>query len=284
MKNFDTKNIKSGRSLLPICEVDAPLFLSTVYTDSTPAKNRQSDAPQYGRSMIEMLGVLAIIGVLSVGGIAGYSKAMTKYRINKTIEQITLIAGNIHTFFGQQQNYQEIYCGGSCNGDGCQAYSGIGNNGNFTYSFNGCPIIKKAKIFSDEMLTVTDGKIMSITNAFGGNVYIYSISKAIGGDQHAFAISYNIGDNMEACIELLTQDWMATNAKALRLDTAGSTVEDIHLKLPLTIDDAAEKCATAMQISKSHGKDDVSLELFFDIDLNGKYWNPRPFEIFNWQN
>lgn len=29
-----------------------------------------------GRSMIEMLGVLAIVGVLSVGGIAGYSKAI----------------------------------------------------------------------------------------------------------------------------------------------------------------------------------------------------------------
>ena len=41
---------------------------------------------QYGRSMIEMLGVLAIIGVLSVGGIAGYSKAMEKWKINKTIE------------------------------------------------------------------------------------------------------------------------------------------------------------------------------------------------------
>ena len=27
-----------------------------------------------GRSMVEMLGVLAIIGVLSVGGIAGYSR------------------------------------------------------------------------------------------------------------------------------------------------------------------------------------------------------------------
>ena len=36
-----------------------------------------------GRSMIEMLGVLAIIGVLSVGGIAGYSKAMEKFKINK---------------------------------------------------------------------------------------------------------------------------------------------------------------------------------------------------------
>ena len=42
---------------------------------------------QFGRSMIEMLGVLAIIGVLSVGGIAGYSKAMEKYKINKTVEQ-----------------------------------------------------------------------------------------------------------------------------------------------------------------------------------------------------
>ena len=42
---------------------------------------------ELGRSMIEMLGVLAIIGVLSVGGIAGYSKAMEQYKINKTIEQ-----------------------------------------------------------------------------------------------------------------------------------------------------------------------------------------------------
>jgi Tfp pilus assembly major pilin PilA len=38
---------------------------------------------EHGRSMVEMLGVLAIIGVLSVGAIAGYQKAMNKYRINK---------------------------------------------------------------------------------------------------------------------------------------------------------------------------------------------------------
>ena len=51
---------------------------------------------QSGRSMIEMLGVLAIIGVLSVGGIAGYSKAMEKWKINKTIEEYSmLIAGLI---------------------------------------------------------------------------------------------------------------------------------------------------------------------------------------------
>ena len=41
---------------------------------------------QCGRSMIEMLGVLAIIAVLSVGGIAGYSKAMLNYKLNKSVE------------------------------------------------------------------------------------------------------------------------------------------------------------------------------------------------------
>ena len=46
---------------------------------------------QSGRSMIEMLGVLAIIGVLSVGGIAGYSKAMEKFKLNKTISEYSYL-------------------------------------------------------------------------------------------------------------------------------------------------------------------------------------------------
>jgi len=37
---------------------------------------------QSGRSMVEMLGVLAIIGVLSVGGIAGYKMAMDQKNLN----------------------------------------------------------------------------------------------------------------------------------------------------------------------------------------------------------
>ncbi len=44
-----------------------------------------------GRSMIEMLGVLAIVGILSVGGIAGFSKAMFKYKLNKAIEQYNIV-------------------------------------------------------------------------------------------------------------------------------------------------------------------------------------------------
>ena len=48
-------------------------------------------ANSYGRSMIEMLGVLAIIGVLSVGGIAGYSKAMEQFKVNKAIDEYTAL-------------------------------------------------------------------------------------------------------------------------------------------------------------------------------------------------
>ena len=44
-----------------------------------------------GRSMIEMLGVLAIIAVLSVGGIAGYSKAMAQYKLNKMANEYSFL-------------------------------------------------------------------------------------------------------------------------------------------------------------------------------------------------
>ena len=48
-------------------------------------KNNES-----GRSMVEMLGVLAIIGVLSVGGIAGYTMAMKKYKANELANAVSM--------------------------------------------------------------------------------------------------------------------------------------------------------------------------------------------------
>ena len=53
---------------------------------SEQPQNR-TDATFSGRSMVEMLGVLAIIGVLSVGAMSGYSKAIMKYRLNKQAGQ-----------------------------------------------------------------------------------------------------------------------------------------------------------------------------------------------------
>ena len=50
-----------------------------------------------GRSMVEMLGVLAIIGVLSIGGIAGYTMAMNRHRANTAIDYATKVAMTAQT-------------------------------------------------------------------------------------------------------------------------------------------------------------------------------------------
>ena len=68
------------------------------YVNFPKPRKSALDVPLYasssGRSMVEMLGVLAIIGVLSVGAIAGYSKAMMKYKLNKQAEAINLLLNN----------------------------------------------------------------------------------------------------------------------------------------------------------------------------------------------
>ena len=45
-----------------------------------------------GRSMVEMLGVLSIIGVLSVGGISAYSTAIEKHKANELLKQASIHA------------------------------------------------------------------------------------------------------------------------------------------------------------------------------------------------
>ena len=51
-------------------------------------KIKMFSVSESGRSMVEMLGVLAIIGVLSIGAVAGYKFAVTKYQSIETIEEI----------------------------------------------------------------------------------------------------------------------------------------------------------------------------------------------------
>ena len=67
--------------------------------ESTPNNQVQNDKVRKfaGRSMVEMLGVLAIIGVLSIGGLAGFKIAMSYYRANETIHDVMLRAVNVQT-------------------------------------------------------------------------------------------------------------------------------------------------------------------------------------------
>ena len=60
---------------------------------------------QSGRSMIEMLGVLAIIGVLSVGGIAGYSKAMMMWKVDKWSAGLIQMMQEAQTLYLNQKSF-----------------------------------------------------------------------------------------------------------------------------------------------------------------------------------
>jgi len=64
-------------------------------TDETKEKIKmKAKIGQLGRSMVEMLGVLAIVGVLSVGGIAGYQKAVFKHRLNVFAQGVNFLIMN----------------------------------------------------------------------------------------------------------------------------------------------------------------------------------------------
>ena len=56
-----------------------------------------------GRSMVEMLGVLTIIGVLSLAGVEGYKYAIAKYTANELLEEINLRVISIRT---QMRNHE----------------------------------------------------------------------------------------------------------------------------------------------------------------------------------
>ncbi len=193
-----------------------------------------------GRSMIEMLGVLAIIGVLSVGGIAGYSKAMMKYRINKTIEQITLIAGNVRTFFAPQRNY-----------------IGFDNQEHKQ-------IIKKARLVPDEMW---NDEI--IYNIFGGAVTFDWQNRADNTldaeDNKAFSMEFSDIPE-EACIDIVTHDWNYANAAAIYISGGLSGT----LKTPISVDKAVKYC--------SNNNTTTSITLYFDIQIGSVAWPESVFD------
>ena len=183
-----------------------------------------------GRSMVEMLGVLAIIGVLSVGGIAGYSKAMNKYKINKTTDQVSMLVANIRTLFSSQGNYKGI------------------NNGQ---------AIKFGVVPNEMYATSADGNYApsyDITNAFGGDVKI-AADQARAGDTdkvEAFTIRYD-GLSSEACVTVATGDWGSGQASGLIALGAGETASLTDEKMTALQIDAGTPAAGAKVVIAQPG-------------------------------
>ena len=134
---------------------------------------------QRGRSMVEMLGVLAIIGVLSVGGIAGYSKAMNKYKLNKFVDQMSNIISGIMASFGGMANIKDI------------------NNVN----------VKKLGLVPENMY---EGNSTAPKNFWGGYINFAASSQSLGYTTIYYDGIFYVQTNKipkDVCITLLTADW-----------------------------------------------------------------------------
>ena len=146
-----------------------------------------------GRSMIEMLGVLAIIGVLSVGGIAGYSKAMNKFKTNKVADNVSMIVANVKTLYAQQKNYGTA-----------------GQNGTALTTAKAIDL----GIIPDELVKTESGAKV-LRNAYNGKVFV-GATKSVDTDTdlRAFYVSFN-GLSKEACVALATNDWGSSYSSGL---------------------------------------------------------------------
>ena len=71
-----------------------------------------------GRSMVEMLGVLAVVGVLSIGGVAGYRYAVDKMNANEIINELKkrAITASQQRVLGQDINLSEYGNNGAIKG------------------------------------------------------------------------------------------------------------------------------------------------------------------------
>ena len=192
-----------------------------------------------GRSMIEMLGVLAIIGVLSVGGLAGYAKMMAQYRINATLQQVQMISAKLST---QAAN------GGS--------YEGLSNY--TAYRLNALP--------SEIIDSVNeDDKEITLSNAYAGNVKIEAASISSGDcsesscDNQAYTITYT-GLHQDACLALGGSPWNSSRNSSFIGFGVGKASAETSLKSELKQD-----CTHGTGSGYAYACDGASIPMDLDV-------------------
>ena len=179
----------SQNNLRPQCAPDTTGFLSDVYKRGTRARKFLVDGVQCGRSMIEMLGVLAIIGVLSIGGIAGYTKAMEKIHVNKIVNMISDISATIKTAYISQKAYDDFDAG---------------------LIYDDAPQIQDMGLLPPEYIFEFEGEKM-----IGLSSPLTLINPVGDGETGYSALSIGVLVPQNLCVPLLTYDWRNADMKGV---------------------------------------------------------------------
>lgn len=185
---------------------------------------------QSGRSMVEMLGVLAIIGVLSVGGIAGYSSAMNKFKINKTVEYIYHVAQNLKNL---------------CANDACETSLMCSQDNYAPYQREGCAALKKLNLVPDDMWNQTAEYLVTPFNT--------PVSLNFSSEIVNFAY-YNIPKNLCVTLSSFNHDFFISGMSHFSINPSSScyyyskeygakngVTEEEHLR-PASLEEISKCC------------------------------------------
>lgn len=164
-----------------------------------------------GRSMIEMLGVLAVIGVLSVGGFDLVTKMNSNRKASAVIDEIGSLALKVRRV-AREYAYEPD--------DGSAAHDGYSSLGAFVNNARAYPAELR---WSDGAFIGTDGVTYTVTANTGAS---FSIQAA------------NLTTDM--CMQVLTTNWGNIGTSGF----TGMTIGDQTASQPMTIGGATAACTT----------------------------------------
>ncbi len=163
---------------------------------------------QNGRSMMEMLGVLSVIGVLSVGGFSMVKKMQNSYDSNKVIEEITGFTSKARTIIREYEGTDALnsyLCSAKVYPDGIDCSDGtITGTAGIGYSFvKGITSPVKA-LFSLTLSGVPEEICMQIATADWGNYASSGFKGIIVGTDTSAQSSYSLGSAASKCTDGVT--------------------------------------------------------------------------------
>lgn len=168
---------------------------------------------QSGRSMLEMLGVLAVIGVLSVGGFDLVTKMNSNRKASAVIDEISSLALKVRRIAREYAYTPD---------DGGSAHDGFSSLGAFANNARAYPSELK---WSNESgaFTGTDGVTYTLTS----------------NDGTSFSIQV---DNLttDMCMQVLTTNWGSVGTSGFVSMTIGEQTGS----QPMTIGGATAACTT----------------------------------------
>ena len=173
-----------------------------LHADWMPDQVGHDRKEEQGRSMVEMLGVLAVVGVLSVGGIAGYTYAMDKYYANELLmgasERAVLVAAQIVA--GQEPNLNEF--AGHTAPDGTFGEVKTDIEDGFGIAVSGvtgavCENLIKATEGTDVYIANDDETLSEVTCSGDNNDFMFVFDYGVGGAG---------GETDPACVDVTCED------------------------------------------------------------------------------